>query len=627
TTVSFNRDVRPILASQCFQCHGPDAVHRKGDLRLDLADGPFKRDFPAIVPGKPSESLLIQRILSTDESEMMPPPDSKKTLTQRQKEILKTWVAEGGQYAKHWSFEPIQDSLPPSDSKDVHLIDAFLDAAVAKTQFKAQPEADRATLIRRVSFTLTGLPPTIAEIDQYLSDDQPGAYERMIDRYFQSPRYGEEMAKHWLDVARYADTHGLHLDNERQMWAYRDWVVKAFNDNLPFDQFTIWQVAGDLLPEPTTDQLVATGFNRCNVTTSEGGAIVDEYLYRYAVERTTTVAQVWLGLTAGCAVCHDHKYDPITMNEFYSLYAFFNNAADPALDGNTNVTSPFLKLPDTKMKATAQTAAEVERDARKWLDTISESTKYIDPSADSTSTNRRSIREVLFDDVVPIGSSVRSSSRNPIDWILDPSCEAHSGRRVIRQEFASSSYDQIEFKLRPLVVPEDAVLEIAVRIDSKETPTSIAFGPLNGKNVTWKRAEKGKEFIREGSTESPIPLDTWTILRISSTDFELKPNDPITGIKVSQTGGIVYWDAAILSGKSNPSVDPLESLAQWRKRLGTTVPPELPSELNSVIQAGPDKVLTEEETSKLTNFYVGLIGRPINREMEQARTAWDAARV
>ena len=232
---------------------------------------------PVVVPGKPQESPLVKRINSIDESEVMPPPDSNKAATAQQKEILARWIAQGAKYQKHWAFEPIDKAAAPDVPGTTHAIDRFLIARLRQAGLAAQPEADCETLIRRVSFTLTGLPPTLSELDEYLGDIAPGAYERMIDRYLASPRYGEEMAKHWLDVARYADTHGLHLDNERQMWAYRDWVIRAFNDNLPFDQFTLWQVAGDLLPNPTTEQLVATGFNRCNVTTSEGGAIPDEY--------------------------------------------------------------------------------------------------------------------------------------------------------------------------------------------------------------------------------------------------------------------------------------------------------------------------------------------------------------
>lgn len=622
--VSFNRDVRPILADKCFHCHGPDAPTRKAELRLDTAEGVLNHKMPVVVPGKSNESLLVKRIFSTDESEVMPPPDSKKTLTPQQKETLKKWIEQGAKFQKHWAFEPINKSAAPNGKEAVQPIDAVLNTKLQQAGLKAQPEADRATLIRRVAFTLTGLPPTLKEIDEYLDDAAPGAYERMVDRYLNSPRYGEEMAKHWLDVARYADTHGLHLDNERQMWAYRDWVVKAFNDNLPFDQFTVWQVAGDLLPNPTTEQLIATGFNRCNVTTSEGGSIAEEFVYRYAVERTTAVAQVWLGLTAGCAVCHDHKYDPITTKEFYSLYAFFNSAADPAMDGNTNVTAPFLKLPQPKMKAAADATAKVERDAREWIEAVVADAEYLDPTELKSPTERKRVRDVLLDDVLPLGAVPKSSSRNAIDWITDPPFKAASGRRVIRQAYGAAYNDQIEFKLRPIVIPQDAVFEFSLRVDINEIPTSINFGALVGKSMTWTRTEAG--FVRDGVKEVEIVPGRWHSLTVTAAELGLKPGERLTGLKLSQTGGIAYWDAIALIGQSDPATDPLESLTAWRKTLGTTVPPELPNELNGLIQGGPDKALSSDEAAKLRRFYLGVIARPVSEEVASARLAWEAAR-
>jgi len=622
--VSFNRDVRPILAGKCFHCHGPDAPTRKAELRLDTADGVFNGKTPVVVPGKPGESPLVQRIFSADESEVMPPPESKRSLTPQQKETLKRWVEQGAKYQKHWAFEPIDKAAAPDVPGTAHPVDRFLNARLQQAGLKAQPEADRETLIRRVAFTLTGLPPTLKELDEYLADAAPGAYERMIDRFLSSPRYGEEMAKHWLDVARYADTHGLHLDNERQMWAYRDWVVKAFNDNLPFDQFTVWQVAGDMLPNPTTEQLVATGFNRCNVTTSEGGSIAEEFVYRYAVERTTAVAQAWLGLTAGCAVCHDHKYDPITTKEFYSLYAFFNSAADPAMDGNTNVTAPFLKLPQPKQKAAAEATAKVERDAREWIEAVVAEAEYLDPAESKTPVERKRVHDVLFDDALPIGAVPKSSSRNAIDWITDPSFKAASGRRVIRQAFGSAYNDQIEFKLRPVVIPQDGVFEFSLRVDATEDPSSLSFGTLTGKTVTWTKSAAG--LVRDGAKESDIVPGRWNKLTVTAAELGLKPGERLSGLKLSQTGGIAYWDAVTLTGHCDPATDPLESLTAWRKSLGTTVPPELPGELNGLIQGGPDKALSAEEGAKLRRFYLGVVARPVNEEVESARVAWEAAR-
>lgn len=622
--ISFNRDVRPILSNICFQCHGPDVGTRKADLRLDQRDAAVGGPTPAIVPGKPDESSLYQRIMATDASEMMPPPESKKVLTATQKEVLKKWIEQGATYQQHWAFEPIQRPDLTQMAGGAHPIDKLLAGRMQQAGLSPQPQADRETLIRRVAFALTGLPPTIKEIDAYLADTSPEAYEQMVDRYLQSVRFGEEMARHWLDVARYADTHGLHLDNERQMWAYRDWVVKAFNENLPFDKFTVWQVAGDLLPNPTTDQLVATGFNRCNVTTSEGGSIDVEFTYRYAVERTTAVAQAWLGLTAGCAVCHDHKYDPLTSKEFYSLYAFFNSAADPAMDGNINVTPPFLRLPRPEQKAAAEAAGKVEREARGWLDTVASYTPYSDPADSKEEMAKKTVRDVLIDDAFPPGSSTKSSSRNAVDWIVDPSFATAAGRRVIRQRSASSYTDTVDFKTSQFTVPHDGALEVWLRVDPFDVPKSVSVGVPGKQTVTWSRNDKG--LMREGKTDPPIAAGKWTKLIVPAADLGLKPGDRLSSITLNETGGLAYWDAVSLTGQVDSKTDPLESFQVWRKGVGTTVPPELPSELHSLVLDGPDKQLPAEKLAKLKQFFVAIIARPVNEEMAAARTAWETAR-
>ena len=330
--IQFNHSIRPILSDNCFLCHGPDKARRKAGLRLD--DRAAAVQTGAIVPGDPDKSELIKRINSLNPDDKMPPDEAHKTLTAEQKATLRQWIAEGAEYQPLWSFIPPHKVAAPKISNPAwakNPIDNFIAATLDKQGLKPAPAASKEVLLRRVSFDLTGLPPTPAELDAFLADKSPGAYEKVVDRLLASPRYGEHMAVYWLDAARYADTHGLHFDNERAIWPYRDWVVQAYNNNLPFDQFTIDQLAGDQLPHPTRDQLIATGFNRCSPTTNEGGSIDAESLFRYAVDRTTTTSGVFMGLTAGCAVCHDHKFDPISQKEFYQLYAFFNSAADPAM--------------------------------------------------------------------------------------------------------------------------------------------------------------------------------------------------------------------------------------------------------------------------------------------------------
>jgi len=353
--IEYNRDVRPILSENCFACHGTDSASRKAGLRLDqaqIATNKLDDGAVAIVPGRPERSEMIRRIFAEDDDHM-PPAKVNKVLRPEQRELLKHWIAAGATYEPHWSFIPPQKSPLPNveNSKWVrNSIDNFILARLEREKLKPNVEADKRTLIRRVTLDLTGLPPTPEQVGAFVNDRSPDAYEKVVDRLLASSQWGEQRAHYWLDAARYGDTHGIHFDNYREIWTYREWVINAFNQNLPFDEFTLENLAGDLLPDSTTGQKIGSGFNRCHVTSNEGGAIDDEYYALYARDRTETTAQVWLGLTAGCAVCHDHKYDPLTQKEFYSLSAFFNNVAMKAMDGNIKDTPPVMVVPKPEDK-------------------------------------------------------------------------------------------------------------------------------------------------------------------------------------------------------------------------------------------------------------------------------------
>jgi mono/diheme cytochrome c family protein len=342
----YNRDVRPILAENCFACHGPDSAARKADLRLDVREAAV--EMGAVEPGNPDESSVVARVDSTDKQEVMPPPSSHKTLTAEQKDVLRRWIAQGAEYQPHWSLiAPVRPAPPPvADAAWGRTpIDGFVLAGLEAKGLKPAPEADRRTLARRLSLDLTGLPPKPEEVEAFVADASPDAYEKYVDALLRSPAWGEHRGRYWLDAARYADTHGYHFDNYREMWSYRDWVINAFNANMPFDRFALEQIAGDLLPNRTLAQRVASGFNRCAMSTNEGGTIAEENLVGYTRDRTETVGQVFLGLTVGCAVCHDHKFDPISQKEFYELSAFFNNSTQPALDGNVKDSAPIVPVP------------------------------------------------------------------------------------------------------------------------------------------------------------------------------------------------------------------------------------------------------------------------------------------
>lgn len=368
SSLDYSRDIRPILSRNCFRCHGPDEAKREADLRLDTFDGATAKigEGHAIVPGAPGESHLVLRILSEDIDSKMPPLDSGKTLSAREIELLRQWIQQGATYTQHWSFreivrppEPEMDSTWPKNP-----IDRFVLKTLSQHQIEPAPESTRSTLIRRVYLDVVGLPPSVEESDRFLTDDSAAAYSDMVDRALASPHYGERWGRHWLDQARYADTHGYTIDGERSIWPYRDWVINALNDDMPFDQFTIEQLAGDLLENPSRDQLVATGFHRNTLMNQEGGTDAEQFRNEAVVDRVNTTGAVWLGLTVGCAQCHTHKYDPLTHHEYYQLFAFFNQCKD------VNSVAPQLTLGTPEQVAQLKEVDSVIAGAKKKLEAL-----------------------------------------------------------------------------------------------------------------------------------------------------------------------------------------------------------------------------------------------------------------
>ncbi|TWU15715.1 Planctomycete cytochrome C [Allorhodopirellula heiligendammensis] len=366
--IHFNEDIRPILSENCFECHGPDEDTRAADLRLDRFEDAV--DYGAIVPGEPEESVLVERILTEDADMVMPPPHSHKSLNEAQKKLLVQWIQAGATYQRHWSFEPIP--TPRDASK---TIDDFIDDAIARKQLKLSPPAPPERWLRRVTLDLTGLPPTLAEIDAFLADDSNSARERVVDRLLASSAYAERMAAEWLDVARYSDTYGYQVDRDRFVWPWRDWVIKAFDHNMPYDEFITEQLAGDLLPNATDDQILATTFNRLHPQKVEGGSVEEEFRVEYVIDRAQTVSTAFMGLTFECARCHDHKFDPLTQKEFYELNAFFANINEAGLYSyHTNsIPTPTLRLPtDEQRQQLADADRLVAAAAKNYSDKMAE---------------------------------------------------------------------------------------------------------------------------------------------------------------------------------------------------------------------------------------------------------------
>jgi mono/diheme cytochrome c family protein len=618
--IEFNRDVRPILSDKCFACHGLDAKARKADLRLDLADSAVadRKGVRAIVPGDLAKSAAWARIITEDKDEVMPPPESHKTLSPAERETIRRWIEQGAKYQQHWSFEPIRvAAVPATTAAPVrNPIDAFVFARLDGEGLKPSPEADRATLIRRAAFALTGLPPTPAEVERFLADPSADAYEWTVDYYLSSPRFGEEMARHWLDVARYGDTHGLHLDNERQMWAYRDYVIKSFNDNKPFHRFTVEQLAGDLLPDPakpapTKEQLTATGFNRCNVTTSEGGSIDAEWVFRNAVDRASTTMSTWLGLTGACAVCHDHKFDPISAKDFYSFYAFFHSAADPAMDGNALLTAPTTKLamPEQEKRMAAIDAQVAAK--RKELDEKTATLAYTDPATLESRPPAEDRETVWVDDDFPAGAKV-SATGHPINWVtsLAGGIPAYSGKRSIQRTDKALAQDVYEGGAT-LNIPPEARLFAHVFIDPKDPPKSIMLQFNRGNwehRAVWGDADAivwGKAGTPEKMNMGALPeAGKWVRLELPAEKVGLQPGDQLGGLALTQFGGTVAWDKVGVIGRADAAADPARSLLAWRTYRAGKDTPGVPPEINKLLKDGPASVTRPEDVKRLRDYYL-----------------------
>ncbi|NNE90256.1 MAG: DUF1553 domain-containing protein [Verrucomicrobiales bacterium] len=588
-TVTFNRDVRPILSDNCFACHGFDEKERKADLRLDE-------------PGADMDELLA-RVFSTDPDEVMPPPEHKKTLTDTEKATLEKWVEQGAKYEKHWSF------VAPQKPGEGDSIDFFLERRLRKEGLEFSREAEKETLIRRVTLDLVGLPPTLAEVEKFLADQSPDAYEKLVEELQSRPTYGEHMARYWLDLARYADTHGLHLDNERSMWPYRDWVVRALNENVSFDDFTRWQLAGDLLENPTRDQLIASGFNRCNVTTSEGGSINEEWIYRYAVDRTATAVEVWMGLTAGCAVCHDHKFDPLSTKEFYSMYAFFHSAADPAMDGNKIDTPPILKLttPEEEAKLKELDAKIAAVDTK--IDEAVSKIDYTDPAEQSPLPTAKKVETVWFEDAFPTGTNPQSTG-NPLQIVTKKNGEVFSGGAALKRTAKGGAQDFFSGGAT-FTVPKDGKFFVHCFLDPNDVPEQIMvqFHTNTWKNrATWGTQGKigfGKPGTNENRRIGDLPeAGEWIRLEFDAKTVGLNPGMKVTGYAFTQFGGTVTWDRLGVESTVNPSTDPTWSWAAWKKANAGKRNNDLPEGLRQLVRGKQPEKWTEAEAKRVHEFWL-----------------------
>jgi mono/diheme cytochrome c family protein len=575
--IDFNRDVLPILSDACFHCHGPDPKTRKAGLRLDEQKGAFEDlgGYRAIEPNQPAKSELFLRITTTDPDDVMPPPDSgKHRLTPEQIELVRQWIFQGASWQPHWAFQPPRRVTPAASRFDGwarNAIDRFVGARLEQAGLAPSPEASRRQLVRRLTLDLTGLPPTPGEVDAFERDGRPDAYERLVDRLLASPHYGEHQARFWLDAARYGDTHGLHFDNRRAIWPYRDFVVRAFNDNLPFDRFTTWQLAGDLLPSPTREQRVATGFIRCNMTTNEGGVIAEEAKAHLVRDRVEAIATTYLGLTMQCAACHDHKYDPVSQKDFYSFSAFFDNGKDAPLDGNIDAPEPFLRLgTPAQEKDLARLDGELSKvnaEIRAALDRA----VYSDPMGEERAGWLAPVEHALIgggQGVPAAGEAILESARWSVEGgaleVVTEGAGQVGWRRLGRVlEVGGGDRVVVYVTLAPEARPA------ALMVQLHDAGGSWSHRAYWGSDVLpYGKSEEGDAgrsgYLRVGDLPAAAPGRAGAVrLDVAAEAIGLRPGARIDGVAVAQHGGRASWHKVALASLVPPGG--FTSLAHWER--------------------------------------------------------------
>lgn len=579
-SADFDRDVLPFLSNNCFKCHGP--MRQEAGLRLDLEVEPYQQRESGktpIVAGKSGQSEIIRRLKSTDPDVMMPPPSAreKKSIDARQVEKLARWIDDGAEWEKHWAFvPPIKAPMPKVKNAawPGSAVDHFILARLEANGLTPSDEASRETLTRRLYLDLLGLPPTLEQLDAALADRSDQWYENLVDHLLASPHFGERMAQNWLDASRFGDTNGFHFDSTREMWLWRDWVISAFNSNMPYDQFVIEQMAGDLLANPTTDQLIASGYNRNTTFNEEGGADPEEFIIRYAIDRVGTIATQFMGLTLACAECHNHPYDPFSQKEFYEMMAFVNNIEEPMRQGYHNQPlHPLLTVPMPKQEQTITELEKQKQDVEQQIAAELAKVDYKDPLANAQVKKELTepVDYAWIDDDVPSGAKRNGDGQNPVwHWVGKEDHPVQSGLRSTRRSAGGLNQHYFDGAM-PLLLHEGDVLFAHVWMDPKNPPKMLQLQFYDGNwnhRVYWGE-NRGHGSNLTGPANHPMgdlpETGQWVRLEVDLKTVGLAPGSALNGWAFTQFDGTAYWDNAGVRTLHPPSDEHLHSLSAWEK--------------------------------------------------------------